>query len=185
MELKLNNGMNLNPYKKAKPKVEDSISVIVEQIQENEKNTQILQGIHNSLDEKLEKFYQYNPRVNINDYKIENKKNLDEWKNHNQKHIDIFISTGNLLIDILQQKVNEIKVLKSEENKDISKIFFGVVLISVLSFVGTLVSLNSYENTNSTKEYQLKKDQMEAGFKQYLYDNHDEDKYIKWTKRKQ
>jgi hypothetical protein len=171
--------------KKAQPTVNDALPAIATQIEAFEKSIQNLKKSFNTMDEKLEKFNQHDPKLNVDIFTSTNQKFIDELKKSNYDLIVKF----NTISTALEQNKNsnsiEINYLYAFVHK-IGKMFsILLAMILVFTFVDTMASLGIAENTETAKEYQLKLVQSENSFKQYLYDHNDEEKYIKWTKRKQ
>ena len=64
-------------YKKAQPKIADSLSVFIEQIENIEKSTASLQKISDSIDAKMDLFYQYEPKLNFEPLETINEKQIN------------------------------------------------------------------------------------------------------------
>ena len=63
-------------YKKAQPKIADSLSVFIDQIEKIEKNTESLQKVNEELNLKMETFYKYEPTINFKPLEAINNKQI-------------------------------------------------------------------------------------------------------------
>ncbi|MGZ9736606.1 hypothetical protein [Flavobacterium sp. GNP002] len=182
MDLNLN---KLRTSKKVQPQISDALPVILEQLQDSENKFQNIKETLKTFDASLEKFYKHETKLNIDNLTIANQKNLDELKKNNKELIDAFKDIAITIIKNINDKSEEIKNLKSLENKVNSKLFLILIIIFVFTFVGTMMSLYTSTHIQNEKENQIKLIQRENNFKQYLHDHHDEEKYLKWANKNQ
>lgn len=162
--------------KNAQPKIAESLSVFVEQIEKIEKNTVFLQNLNEGLSQKMEAFYQYKPIVNF--------KPLETI---NDKHIAVL---EEMTFRINKTLNNHVKDLETERIQKDSFFFRFSLLIGLMFIVSVFTSFLSIKYNNqkekaeiSFKESETAQKKQKEYFVKFLTDQKLWNKYEKWANK--
>lgn len=146
-------------YKKAQPKIADSLSVFIEQIEKIEKSTASLQKISEGIDAKMDLFYQYEPKLNFEPLEI-----------INEKQINLIVQKNAQIEAVMNLYLNKLE--QQRRQKDSFFYYFSIsiaIMFSITVFCSYIAINNHY-----------KKQKTEAQFIRFLNDEKLKDKYVKW-----
>jgi hypothetical protein len=161
---------------KNQPKLADSLSVFVEQMQKNEKATKLFEIVVEKINSKIDTLYQYQPKID-----------LAPLQKQNHEFIKTLDSTKNRINSDLDLKIQEVKELISRKESDST--FMKVYTISIflaitMSIIFSIkINSNTQESLQILKESQTEWEQKEKSFFNYLKENNEIKKYKKWVEK--
>ena len=162
--------------KNAQPKIADSLSVFVEQIEKIEKNTAFLQNLSEGLNQKMETFYQYKPTVNF--------KPLETI---NGKHIAVL---EEMTFRINKTLNNHVKDLENERIQKDYFFFRFSILIGLMFIVAVFTSFLSIKYNNQKEKAEISYVESETArkrqkedFAKFLTDYKLWNRYEKWANK--
>jgi hypothetical protein len=163
-------------YKKAQPKIADSLSVFIDQIEKIEKNTESLQKVSDGLNKKIEIFHQFEPKINF--------KPLETINN---KHIAVLEEMTFRINTVLN---NHAKDLENERMQKDSFFFRFSIMIGFMFLVTVTTSYLSFKHYFRKEkaetlllESEALRHKNDAKFVEFLNDNQLNNKYKKWLNK--
>lgn len=128
-------------YKNAQPKIADTLSVFIEQIEKIEKSTISLQKISEGINTKMDLFYQYEPKINFL-----------PLENINREYINIMEKKKSELHAVLYKHLDKLE----QERKQKDTFFFNFSIIIAILFLvtvaATYLSFKSYYQKQKVEE---------------------------------
>ena len=150
-------------YKKAQPKIADSLSVFIEQIENIEKSTASLQKSSDSIDAKMDLFYQYEPKLNF-----------EPLETINEKQINLIVQKNVQIEAAMNLYLNKLEQQRKQKDS-----FFYYFSMSIAVMFAITVFCSYYAISNH-----YKKQKTETQFIRFLNDEKLKDKYVKWLNNK-
>ena len=150
-------------YKKAQPKIADSLSVFIEQIENIEKSTASLQKISDGINAKMDLFYQYEPKLNF-----------EPLEKINEKQINLIVQKNAQIEAAMNLYLNKLEQQRKQKDS-----FFYYFSMSIAVMFAITVFCSYYAIRNH-----YKKQNTEAQFIRFLNDEKLKDQYVKWLNNK-
>jgi hypothetical protein len=162
--------------KNAQPKIADSLSVFIEQIEKIEKNTAFLQNLSEGLNQKMETFYQYEPTVNF--------KPLETI---NAKHIAVLEEMTFIINKTLNNHVKDLENDRIQKDTFFFRFSIMIGLIFIVSVFTSFLSIRYHNQKEKAeilyKESETARKKQKEDFVKFLTDQKLWNKYEKWANK--
>ena len=163
-------------YKKAQPKIADSLSVFIDQIGKIEKNTESLQKVSDGLNKKIEIFHQFEPKINF--------KPLETINN---KHIAVLEEMTFRINKTLNSHTISLEKERVQKNTMFSRLYILIFLLFFTSLLACVASINFKNKKDKAElsyiEAETARKKQTEDFSQFLTDAKLWTKYKKWANR--
>lgn len=163
-------------YKNAQPKIADTLSVFIEQIEVIEKSTNSLKKISEGLNEKMNLFYQYEPKLNF-----------APLEKINGEYIRLIENKNAQVNAALNSHIDKIENERKQKDTFFFYFSLAIVIMFLISVFCTYLAFSNHLRKQDAQEL-LKKSEVlrqknSKQFYDYLIETRQKDKYVNWLNK--